>query len=140
MANRNLVIAAKSAIEKGFSIKDVKEGLVRKGYDTETINDVIAEVAVSQNSSSSGAKSHHSIWTTRIAALAVAAVFIIFAIYATTHFDFSSKLGSKVSLQDAMGQSGNAAVKQQVAQQKQEETARNLERASGTLKDLGSTF
>lgn len=137
MANRNLVNAARSALDKGFSIKDVREGLVRKGYDTETINEVIAEVAVSQ-SSPAAVKARRSNWTARIAALAIIAGFVLFTIYATTHFNLKS--GNKVSLQDAMGQAENPAANQQALQQKQEETARNLERASGTLKDLGSTF
>ena len=134
----------RDSLDKGDSVEKVRESLLNRGMSVSYVENVLTDALKQQNTqdtrTSIGTPERslhgHGVWWVGLTVILVVSVIALLVFTHKLNFDFLKKVGTSqtISQQDIQ------ANQKIVQQQKQEETVRNLERASGTLKDLGSTF
>ena len=135
---------AREAANKGYSKLQISDALLKKGLNRESVSELIASLPESKQLPSlktqmQNPRSHKVWWAGLIIILIVASV-VTLVFTGKLNLDFAKKAQLSQSITQNQNQITQQKTEQQKAVEKQDETVRNLNRASGTLKDLGNTF
>ncbi|MEK6983457.1 MAG: hypothetical protein AABX33_02705 [Nanoarchaeota archaeon] len=135
MQNQKLIQLVNDAFNKGHSAEQVKSALMKKGLSPSYADWVIAWASKTDSQVTFAGQSlprKHGIWWIGLIVVLIVAAGFIFFYFGEPDF--------KVSEEPSLSIEQQIPPSEQSAQQNQNEVVRNLERTSGTMKDLGGTF
>ncbi|MBI2652324.1 hypothetical protein HYX00_02555 [Candidatus Woesearchaeota archaeon] len=136
MTNEKLVEWARSSLHNGYSTSQIKNALLKKEYDPEIVDELIDEI--SKPKTLGLLEAPHP--AHNYAALAAGLFIVVLVFTVVTYIHLTSKSSLEADKTPGFSQNAQTTQSQQATQENQEATARELENASGNLKDLGSIF